>query len=198
MVDTNKIEELKKRIAALESAGVAADAEKNELLKLLSETPATTTTTGGPGPAPSPATDGEYIEYNIPVNEDSFNKGGQQFVAPKEAGIYNADLVEIITPSNDSDQRWLIFTSRDPKWPQGRGSLVTANLSKPPDASGGAWKFKDVLDALKVKYTLAGGNLAFRLPKKLPCKVDFQSVTIKGKTELRIQNALPETAQPAI
>lgn len=151
-----------------------------------------------------PVTGGTDSRTFIPLNTEAFARGGQQFVPPPQEGIYPAMCDGIATPSSDalSDQLWWWFTSLDGKEPSFRGALVTGALTA-VEARSGAWKVKDVLDALDVDYQVEPGRGVY-IPnvRGIFCQVEWQYVdnSKSGRRELRIQNvyAASQKIQTAI
>jgi hypothetical protein len=171
-------EELVQRIQALEAAGLPAEDEKAELKKLLGKSPEASTETRVATPA-----DSNVVLFDIEVDLDAFNEGGQQFGAPEEPGIYQGTFEGIITPTTKEDQLWFVFQTADPRLErQVRSALIISPSGK------GAFKLKDVLENLEIPYTVKGRQVSGAIPKGLPCQLEYQEVTASGKTSVRLQN----------
>lgn len=123
----------------------------------------------------------------IPLNTESFLSGGTSFTPPPKDGIYEAVCTGKMTPKNDLDQTWWMFSSLKGKTPYFTGVLVTAKLSAFKDS--GAWKVLQVLDALDATYQVIPGQGAYvdNYKGKL-CQVTWQWVEIRGVQQLRIQD----------
>lgn len=170
----------KDRLQALVNAGVATDEDKARLRELLGkeeEVPV----------AAAPVTSGEGIPWEADVDVDAFKRGGSQYYCPKEEGLQKTKLVDILRPDfTEKEQLWFIFeTARG----DGRG-VVSAELTK------GAFKLKDVLDGLAIKYTLdeRTGKVKFN-PGKLPldCWADWGK-DAKGLGGVKISGLKPASA----
>ena len=73
---------------------------------------------------------------------------------------------------------------------------MTAQLANPNTGPGGsgAWKMKQVLDALNVPYVVHSGvgvQFSRKALDNAPCQVEWSYIDNKGKRELRIQNVYP-------
>ena len=171
-------EELQKRIKALKGAGLSTEAEEAELAKLTKPAPPAKAT------AKKASAAGQEVNFDIEVDRKSFLSGGQQFGAPEQAGIYQGEFQDIVVPTNKPDQRWFIFKTNDARLEmQIRSALVVT------PAGLGAFKLKDILDALEISYQLTDDNrVVGAIPAGLSCQLEYQSVVLEGKTQVRLQN----------
>jgi len=172
-------QKLRDKIKALEDAGLDATDEIAELAKLPAGKPAKVVA------KVSGAT--EAVEFDIEVDVDSFESGGQAFGAPIEPGIYQGVFQDIITPTTKPEQRWFIFKTDDPRVEKQLGRQVRSALIVSP-LGGGAFKLGDILDGLNLPYTLDGNHVKGSIPKGLACSLEYQERTLEGKTQNRLQN----------
>ena len=180
--------ELVQRIKALEDAGLDATAERAELGKLTLPVAATAAKAkAATTKASASVATGEAIEFDEEVDVDSFESGGQAFGAPEEAGVYSGVFQDIITPSTKTDQRWWLFKTDDARVEAQLGKQVRSALIVSPKGQG-AFKLKDILDGLAVAYTLDGSKVSGSVPRGLACMLEYQEVTLDGKTQMRLQN----------
>ena len=182
--------DLARRIAALKAVGIdvaedeaqlaevnrgLAELEKEAMLSPVKEAvrmPSTPDIVGG-----------DTVPLDIEVDVSAFESGGQALSAPLEPGLYRGCFVDVITPKTKGDQRWFIFRTDDPQLErQVRSALVTT------PGGAGAFKLKDILEALGVEYQLAGKRLIANLTRGIPCQLEYQEVVLEGKTQNRLQN----------
>ncbi len=189
-------EELEKRIAQLKAAGMSADFEEAELNSITPAGPvkrsaavaarvAPKVATKIPLPKPEPEEGGVFI----PVNLDSFRRGGAGWISPGSTGWFNAICRGILIPDFVEDQCWFLFENPEDADEQFRGSLVCGPLTA--EEKSGAWKVKDVLEKLGAPYhedEERGGVVIETSLEGLECQVDWEDVTIKNKTQRRIQD----------
>ena len=173
-------EKQRKRLQTLRDTGLASAAELAELAVLES---------GSIAPASAQtATEAAGLD-EVELNTESFARGGQNAIPPSKEGIYPAVCTGWMRPDRGDDQIWFLFENKEIPF---RGALVTAALNALTPKSG-AWKFKQVLDALGVKYITDDKSVRFQSIVGRKCQVDWQSVNLKGKlgAELRIQDVYP-------
>lgn len=189
------------RLQTLAAAGMLSDSEKERYRQLLEQQSQNQT----PGPVPAytapaalPSQDGDEF---IPCNVESFKRGGQSFVAPPQEGVYPGVFTGTIRPDSvrQADQLWFLFESKEGANPAWRGSLVTAALTTSGEKSG-AFKLKEILDALDIPYNLSErGVMVVGGVKRYvgrQAQVSWEQVDIGGKRELRIQRVLGAKAPP--
>jgi len=206
-VPTN--EELQGKIKALEDAGLDASAEKDLLAKQTAGVSAAVVKKSTPAPVPAPVAEEpeepeseeeeEGDDLFIPLNLESFRTGGGGWITPDTTGWKDAVCINLVSPSHVVDQKWFIFENVPGADELFRGALVTAALSKGA-GEGGAWKVKEVLDALGVEYTEdeeSGGIRMNESPKGKSVQVFYDDIVIKGKPERRIQDAR-SNVEPAV
>ena len=136
----------------------------------------------------------------ISLNLESFREGGQNYTPPLKEGLYQGICDGIVTPTSEKlrDQSWFVFRGAEvdgegrPIW---RGALVCGGLNKITES--GAWKVKQVLDALGVQYTETAHGVRFNNPKGRPAHVQWSNITYDGKTSMRIQDVFRAEAKVA-
>jgi len=188
-------EELAARIDALEKAGIDASGEKAEL--------AVMAVTNKPAAKATVATVASGNEDFVPLNTDGYETGGGGWVAPATVGVKDAVCEGYMVPEFVDDQLWFIF--RNTEYPGGsepfRGASICGAISKPP-GQGGAWKVKDVAIALgiegSVKIVEGKGITGLKACEGKPCKVLWDDIVLKGKTERRIQDVMSASAEPVM
>jgi len=184
-------ETLEKKIADMEAAGIDSGTEQAELAAMgAAPAPAVATKPAPAAKAAAPAEEVDEDELFIPLNIESFKTGGGGWITPESTGWKDAICVGTTVPSHVTDQLWFIFENVPDAEELFRGALVTAALMKGP-GEGGAWKVKEVLDALMVEYDEdeeSGGIRMKSSPKGKSAQVFYDDVVIKGKTERRIQD----------
>lgn len=192
------VEELKKRISALEDAGLDATEEK---AKLAAMTPKASTRTTAKAPAKAPAKAVAAAEPEeemfIPLNVETFRTGGGGWIIPETIGVKDAVCTGYLIPNFAEDQVWFTFENVPDATEIFRGSLVCGALSKDP-GQGGAWKVKDVLTAINVLYEEdeeRGGIRLLSDPKGKPCQVLWDDIVRNNKTERRIQDVMAVGAE---
>lgn len=174
-------EELEKGIKALEDAGLDASNERAELRALA----------GSSASTKAAAKSNPEVDAFISLNVEAFKTGGGGWVAPATTGVKDAICTGYMVPSFVEDQVWFTFKNANEDEPF-RGALICGALSKEPGA-GGAWKVKEILDALNVQYEedkARGGVKLLSSPEGVSCQVLWDDVVIKGKTERRIQDVM--------
>ena len=194
------------RLRALAGAGYLNDVERARLAELEGSartttvrtpanttvtvrTPANTTARAQVAPPPEPVIADD--EIFIPLNTDSFESGGVNFQPPPREAIYPGRCSGVMFPQGGADQFWFLFEGTETTF---YGALVTSNLSRAEGDRPGAWKIKNVLDALGADYeTHPGAGVQIRRSDLVgrACQVEWAYVDIKGKRELRIQNIYP-------
>jgi len=168
-----------KRLAELEAAGAPVAAPQAAPAAGLPFTPVT-------------AAAGAVDEYTVDLSTEAFARGGQQAIPPSAPGIYPAVCTGAVKPTgqNVQDQLWFGFKSADGATVRHQGVLVTGSLNAAPDKSG-AWKVKDVLEALGAKYEVVPGRgVRFSGIVGRPCQVRWDWVVNANtqQRDLRIQD----------
>jgi len=184
-------EELENRIEALEKAGIDASGEKAELAALTPKKAA--------AKAPAEVEEEDFVS----LNTEGYETGGGGLKAPATTGVKDAVCEGYIVPDFVDDQLWFIF--KNPEYPGGpepfRGAAVCGALSKPA-GQGGAWKVKDIAIALgiedKVKIVEGKGIAGLKSCEGQSCQVLWDDITLKGKTERRIQDVMASGAEPVM
>ena len=132
-------------------------------------------------------------ELFIPLNLENFSTGGGGgWIAPATTGVKDAVCEGYMIPDFVEDQVWFIFISPAGVDEPFRGSLVCGALSGEP-GKGGAWKVKDILNAMDIPYEEdeeRGGVRLLSTLKGKSCQVLWEDVVIKDKTERRIQDVM--------
>lgn len=188
------IEQLKKDIVALKEAGINATAEEAELkAAILATAPAAP---AAPAKEAAPAPGLAFINLNV----ESFKAGWKSsgWIAPATTGVKSAICDGLIFPERVEDQVWFSFNSLEDAVEEFRGSLVCGALTAETGKSA-AGKVKDVLDILGVPYEVKSNGIKLLAdPKGKSCQVLWDDVSIRGKTERRIQDVLPANAEPVM
>lgn len=180
------------QLRALKAAGVLSPEMEKRLAQLEAQAQGRKDTT-----SPPPQAVGESI--TVEVNVEAFNRGGQQWYPPPAPGVYDAVCEGVMVPSQAPGQLWFVFRNAGTA-PRFRGNLVCGALAEADARKSGAWKIKDILEALGITYHLLQtpgtplGRLTIPPIKDIPCQVEWQEVDIRGKRELRIQNVFPKGA----
>jgi len=184
-------EELVERIKKLDAAGIDHSTEDAELKAI----------TGGASVPQADASDAapEADDF-IGCDTETFDTGGGGgWISPETTGIKPAVCRGFIKPGFAEDQIWFIYENEKGAAEEFRGSLVCGALSGEP-GKGGAWKVKDILVGMGVPFEVVPGK-GVKILKPLDgmkCMVDWEDVTIKGKTERRIQDVVPQAAEQAV
>jgi len=186
----DRIEQLKIEINALKEAGLPTTAKEAELTKLQG---------GGASQAQAPAAvaAGEAIPFDIEVDIESFDSGGQQFIAPTKPDIYDGFFEAFVHPTTKPGQIWAIFQTRDNRVVKQLGRQARSPIIITPGGDG-AFKLKDILDGLKVSYTRDGKHVKGSIPKGLPCKMEYREGVIDGKTRILLQEVYAGEIQQAV
>lgn len=192
MAKTRK--QLEQDIKALEDAGLDASEEKAQLKQLV--------LAGAVGvPAKAKVAPALEPELFISLNLESFRTGGGGgWTAPATTGVKDAICEGFMIPDFVEDQLWFVFINIPGADEPFRGSLVCGAISKEP-GKGGAWKVKDVLDALDVPYEedeARGGIKLLSTIEGKSCQVLWDDIVIKDKTERRIQDIIVPGAEVAM
>ena len=179
MTTGSDIDKVKRRIAAFEAAGL--DEKVKELRVLLKEMEGA----GAPGPAmqeapasPSPTASDEIV---LDVNREAFERGGQQWIRPVKPCAVNGHTLPVVYPTKvKGAQVWLAFESTD-----GFKDFIAVAYD-----GEGAFKLKDVLEALEVPYAMEGSRIKFRWPKGLPVSMRFLDGQGEQHNQVRLVEAL--------
>ena len=192
MVQQNELQ----RLRALKSTGWISVEESKRLAELEGAGGGAVATAVAPPPqalTPQPqAVQGGVDEFTVDLNTEAFARGGQQVIPPPAPGIFPAVCYGVVKPTgaNVADQLWFSFKSQDGATPRFAGSLVTGSLNAPSEKSG-AWKVKDVLEALGAKYeVVAGRGVRFWGVVNKPCQVRWDWVVnaTTQQRDLRVQD----------
>ena len=189
-------EKLEEKIAAMTEAGIDASDEIAEL-EAMGEVVAPPKR-GAKVPVKAPAkVPAKKVEEEddlfIPLNLESFRRGGGGAITPETTGWKDAICTGLMRPAFAPDQAWFWFENVEGADEKFRGALVTGSLDKSPDEGSGAWKVKEVLDAMEIEYEEdeeQGGIHMSRSPKGVECQVEWDDIWNKRsqKTERRIQD----------
>lgn len=196
------VEDLANQIKALQEAGLpdqaaAKQAELNAMGAAVAAPAAVTTVVAPVNPVapvfpaapvappvqpvavatPPPAGGGSY---SMDVDIEKFNEGGQSFGAPDSPGVYPGSFQSIIVPTNKPEQRWWVFLTND-------GIRSFINVSP----GGGSFKLKDILDNLKIPYTVDGSRVSFSINKGFPCQMEYLMNVRDGKDRNDLVNVWP-------
>ena len=177
------------RLQALVNAGVATDADKARLRKLIEEGEITEAE-AVPKPEPAPTKGkkaSEPIQWRIPVDAQAFKKGGQQYYPPKKDGFHKSAIIDIVRPDfTEKEQVWFVFATTDDD--AGRGAVVC-------ELGRGSFKVKDVLDGVGIPYTLneETEEVDFSIAHPFACWADWQRDP-KGLGGVKIGSLKPADA----
>lgn len=186
-LQTMSLEDLNKRIAALKGIGEDTVPEEAELKRRYSV----------PAAVPkSQAADVAYEEIPVEVQVDkaSFESGGEQFESPKTADVYSGVAWGWTVPRKKENQAFFTFKTADDRIVKQMGKNILSAITITPRASGdtvsGAFKLGGLLDAMKIAYSIDDtGLVQFKVPRGKPCFLKFVEVTIRQKTEIRLDSA---------
>jgi hypothetical protein len=185
-----KIDDLQSRIAALKAAKLDTSVEEAELRALITAGTAPTVAAAVATPVASPT--GEMDNFDIIVDKEGFESGGQELDSPTKPDVYQGYYVGRITPTKKTEQLWLIFKTNDARVEQQKGRQVRSALIITPGGAG-AFKLADTLTGLNIAHALTLGadgrwHVTGSIPKGLKCNLDYQNYTEGGKTSVRLQS----------
>ena len=168
-------EELLSRIAALTKAELPHDEEDKELAALAT------------APAAAKTGTSKVDSFDIEVDKESFESGGQGLDSPNISDVYAGIYVGKVVPTNKPDQLWFIFKTNDPRVEAQKGRQVRSALITVPKGLG-AFKLNDIIAGLGLPYKMEGNHVKFQIPIGLPCNLEYEEVVIDNKTQVRLQN----------
>ncbi len=186
-------EELEARIAALEGAGLDAEAEKTKLasLNVKGKLPPKAAPKAAAPAVKAPeakAPEAEAETLDIPVDMESWNSQGGDWVSPTGgAGIYAGLLDDIIYLEKD-DKVMFIVTSEPGADDEFRGVLQAGNVSKARSDKGAAWAVHKVASNLEIPFQeLETGGIRI-LNKRKGLEVDVLYKDVKGRAIPLVQD----------
>lgn len=181
-------EEMIARIAALEGAGLEHGAEDAALAALDAKKSAAKPPVKAAPKAVTKAPAAEAETLDIPVDMESWNSQGGDWVSPTGgAGIYPGILDDIIYIEKD-DKVMFIVASEPGADDEFRGVLQAGNVSKPRSDKGAAWAVRKVVSNLEIPFQeLEGGGIRI-LDKRKGLEVDVLYKNVKGRAIPLVQD----------